>query len=126
MTGRRILVAAYAFVRDPRRGHQEIAVDEPARLLLAAAGSHGSTTLTSRSSSTGGPTARFPIDLSTTFKIDALVAVITRATSRNWPAADRTSKWRSPGTRSSWHVVGTNTTSTSSHALRQPIPLRVR
>jgi transposase-like protein len=37
MTGVRILAAGHAFVQNLRRGHYEIAVDEPARYRLAAA-----------------------------------------------------------------------------------------
>jgi transposase-like protein len=36
MTGLRILAAGHAFVQNLRRGHYEIAVDQPARIRLAA------------------------------------------------------------------------------------------
>jgi transposase-like protein len=37
MTGLRVLTAGHAFAQNLRRGHYELAVDEPARLRLAAA-----------------------------------------------------------------------------------------
>jgi hypothetical protein len=37
MTGLRILAAGHAFVQNLRRGHYEIAIDQPARTRLVAA-----------------------------------------------------------------------------------------
>ncbi|MGH8834592.1 MAG: hypothetical protein ACRDWG_06295 [Actinomycetes bacterium] len=40
MAGLRVLAAGHAFVQNLRRGHYEIAADQPARARLAAAFSH--------------------------------------------------------------------------------------
>jgi transposase, IS6 family len=45
MTGLRVLAAGHAFVQNLRRGHYEIAVDQPARTRLAAAFSQLATTI---------------------------------------------------------------------------------
>jgi hypothetical protein len=74
----------------------------------------------------GAPTARFPIDLSTIFKIDALVAVITQGYLTELASGrchiEVALSWRGielAGRQGEYdlHLI---------HALRQPIPLRVR
>jgi IS6 family transposase len=45
MTGLRILAAGHAFVQNPRRGHHEIAANEPPRRRLAAAFGHLATAI---------------------------------------------------------------------------------